>query len=267
MNPQGRLQSNRVIGGIEWLTTTLPDGRQIRGYTWNPIAGCRHACRWQMPDGQIAICYAEAQAHGLAQASYPDGFDHHYFHPHRLDEPLRHTQPARIFLDSMSDIAGHWVPRDQVEAVLDVCRRAHWHTFLLLTKNAPGLLQLDLPDNVHTGISMPPDWMWGKRLTRRQQERMLRRGLEILASLAVPVTWCSFEPLSYDVAGIVADYPDALHWAVIGAASNGRVTYQPEPVWVKRLVRVLDEWGVPVFYKGNLRDCSAAEPWREELPR
>jgi protein gp37 len=266
MNKQGKIikvgDLDKVAGGIEWTKTILPDGNERRGYTWNPVAGCLHRCRWRMPDGTIAVCYAESTAHGVARASYPEGFEYHYWHPERLEEPLRVTQPARIFLDSMSDLMGHWVSDEQIEAVLDTCRRAHWHDFQLLTKNAPRLLKFDFPANVWPGASSPPDFMRGKALNRRVQERMLHKALSVLSQVK-GVSWLSFEPLSWDVAGIVAQYPEALKWAVIGAATNGRVAFQPDGVHVQRLLDVLDGQGVPVFFKGNLEWT----PWREEFPK
>ena len=82
-----------------------------------------------MPDGNVAECYAETTAENVAQAAYPQGFEHHYWYPERLEEPLKVREPARIFLDSMSDLLGHWVEENQVQAVLDVARKAHWHSF------------------------------------------------------------------------------------------------------------------------------------------
>lgn len=266
MNRQGKLVNNRVIGGIEWTKTILPGGIERPGWTWNPIAGCVHRCRWAMPDGTVAVCYAESVAERVAGQHYPHGFGFHYWHPERLSEPLRVKEPTRIFLDSMSDLMGYVVPEAQINAVLDTCLDAHWHTFLLLTKNAPRLLQFDFPANVHVGVSSPPDFMWGKELSRGQQVKMLERSLEVLGQVKVPVRWCSFEPLSWDVSEIVAAHPGVLQWAVIGAASNGPRYYQPEPEHVRRLLAVLDEQGVPVFFKGNMRQCEAARPWREELP-
>jgi len=272
MNKQGKLVKDngktKVVDGIEWTKTVLPDGNERQGYTSNPVAGCQHKCRWQMPDGSIAICYAEEVANGIASANYPNGFESHYWFPERLQEPFSLKEPARIFIDSMSDLMGHWVPDEQIKAVLNVARKAERHTFQLLTKNAPRLLKFEFPLNVWPGNSMPPDFMMGERLTCQQQERMLRRGLQVLAELYPKrlITWMSFEPLSWDVSAIVADYPYALRWAVIGAASNGPKYYQPDPEHVRRLLAVLDGFGVPVFFKGNLRTNPAAEPWREDFP-
>jgi len=260
MNKQGP-------NGIEWLNYKRPDGTIRYGFTWNAIGGCHHDCEWLMPDGTTAICYAKHVAEHVAQAHYPNGFAHHYWHPERLQEPLKEKESARIFLDSMADLFGRWVPTEQIQQVLDVVCEAEQHIFLSLTKNAPRLLAIqDFPANLHIGVSSPPDHMFGETLTQTQQQKMLRRSLDILSRFPSRVTWMSFEPLSWDVAWIVEDYPNALKWAVIGAASNGPRTYQPEPAHVKALLDVLAMQGVPVFFKGNLKGNSAAQPWREEYP-
>jgi protein gp37 len=261
MNKQGKLKNGKVVGGIEWTKTTLPNGTERQGYTWNPVGGCLHGCRWKMPDGTIAICYAEEAAHNIAQRAYPHGFEHHYWRPHQLEAPLKLKEPVKIFLDSMSDLMGHWVPDEQIEAVLNVARQAHWHTFQLLTKNAPRLLKFDFPKNVWLGVSSSPDYMFGKQLPIRSQRRMLHKTLQTLSKIE-QVTWVSFEPLSWDVSEIVAQYPEAINWAVIGAATNGPKRYQPAPVHVERLLNVLDNQGVPVFFKGNL----LWDKWREDFP-
>lgn len=262
MNKQG------AVGGIEWTRRKLPDGTVLPGYTWNVMGGCEHECEWVMPNGDVAECYAKTVAERLAHKLYPQGFAHHYFHPERLEEPLKLTQPAGIFLDSMSDLMGHWVPNEQIAQVLDICRRAHWHTFFLLTKNPKRLKEFSpFPPNVWVGVSSPPDHFMGKQLNQHQQETLLRVALNTLSEIEASVKWMSAEPLSWDIAPIVARYPDALNWAVIGAASNGRNQYPPSEKFLKHLLTVLDIQDVPVFYKGNLRSLpAAAAEWREEFP-
>jgi protein gp37 len=246
MNKQAKSALKR---GIEWTD-----------YTWNPIGGCQHGCRWKMPDGSIAECYAETVAERVAQSAYPSGFEYHYWRPEFLYEPLKQLKPARIFLDSMSDLMGHWVPKDQIEAVLDVCRRAEWHQFQLLTKNAPRLLEFNFPPNVWVGVSAPPSIMFGRTLSVAQQGRMLKRMLEILDQIQVPVRWMSIEPLSFDIAPLLES--SNLQWAVIGAATNGAKAYQPKSEWVANVLSVLDKKGTSVFFKGNL----IWSPWREDFP-
>ena len=246
MNKQAKASGGR---GIEWTD-----------YTWNPIGGCKHACRWQMPDGVIAECYAETVANRVAQAAYPRGFAHHYWNPHKLNEPLSVKTPSRIFLDSMSDLMGAWIPSHQIEKVLETCRQASHHTFQLLTKNAPRLAEFDFPPNVWVGVSSPPTFMFGNRLSPDQQARMVTRMMRILSAVDVPVRWMSIEPLSFNIAPLLEDSP--LQWAVIGAASSGAKTYQPKPAWVRNLLYTLDLQGVAVFFKGNL-DWN---PHREAFP-
>lgn len=237
--------------GIEWCT-----------HTWNPVQGCRHDCKWTMPDGVVAQCYAKTIAQNLRSDTFmPQGFEAHYFHPKRLQEPLSLKTPAKIFFDSFSDLMGSWVPDTEIEQVLDVCRKAHWHTFQLLTKNAPRLLKFKFPPNVWVGVSAPPSFMMGNQLSLEQQHRMVKKQLDTLAQIDVPVRWMSIEPLSFDIAPLLTNSP--LEWAVIGAATNGNKTYQPEKAWVENVLRVLDAQGTKVFFKGNLE----WQPWREDFPQ
>ena len=250
MNKQDKGNGRR---GIEWTD-----------YTWNPVRGCLHDCQWDMPDGTLAICYAKTTAENVAQAAYPNGFEHHYFVPAVLDEPIKLKTPSKIFLDSMSDLMGHWVPTEQIEQVLDVCRRASWHTFQLLTKNAPRLLNFDFPPNVWVGVSMPPDHYMGKPLSQYQRDAMLVKALRVLEygrSLA-SVRFMSFEPLSYNVGPILKAMGAPINWAIIGAASSGRNYHQPDPLHVQQLLHTLDKRSIPVFMKGNL----TWQPHREEFP-
>jgi len=257
---------NEQKPGIEW---THPFGR--RGYTWNAVKGCLHKCQWQMPDGNVAICYAKAIAERVAQAHYAQGFEHHYWNSNELKAPLKLKQPSGIFLDSMSDLMGWWVPEDEIRQVFDVCRQTPQHIYFLLTKNPSRLKNFSYPANIWTGVSSPPDWMNGNQLTRDQQRRMLCHSLRVLSGLDSAVKWMSFEPLSWDVSEWVREtlsaFPNALNWSVIGAASNGANEFPPEETHLRALLDVLDEHGIPVFYKGNLKSLPyAAANWREYYP-
>lgn len=269
MNKQFKfVKGVKVNDKIEWTD-----------YTWNVVGGCQHACRWDMPDGSTAICYAESTAKALkSDTFFQHGFNHHYFHPSRLEEPLKMKTPSRIFLDSMSDLMGHWVKDEEIEAVLDIARRAPWHTFQLLTKNAPRLLKFDFPDNVWAGVSAPPSHMNGRPLSDAQRSLYVQKALDVMLQVKASTRWMSVEPLSYNISH---DFwlwqratkdennnprPFPLEWAVIGAATNGRTVYQPEPIWVSSILDALGSYNTPVFFKGNLRGNKAAFPWREEFP-
>jgi protein gp37 len=219
-----------------------------------------------MPDGTEAICYAETVANRIAQRAYPNGFAAHYYRPQALNKPKNIKEPSLIFVDSMSDLAGYWVPAEERTAVFDVMRETPQHTYQLLTKAAPQLLTFaaQIPSNCWILVSSPPDTFMGKKLTRDQQTRMLARALEVLGTLSRKyglTVGMSFEPLSWDVSEIVAQHAP-LNWAIIGAASDGPRYFQPDPTAVSNLLQVLDGKNVPVFFKGNL----AWEPRREDFP-
>lgn len=262
------MNEQRPPMGIEWTRIPNADGTFRKGYTWNPIAGCLHDCEWNIA-GQRAECYAKTIAEKFT-AAYPDGFASYYWHPKRLREPGAIAEPAGIFPDSMSDLFGNWVEAEHLAQVLEVMRKAHWHIFQALTKNTVGYKSVEnLPLNMWPGISSPPDHMFKKELSDRQKQAYLHTALKTLQTLAHRgyVTWMSFEPLSQDWADIVSQYPGALRWAVIGAASNGRTQYPPEEQHVRNLLTVLDNEQVPVFYKGNMRSLPFAQQnWRVEFP-
>ncbi|WP_439624729.1 DUF5131 family protein [Gemmata sp.] len=254
--------------GIEWCDETR-----------NPTGGCLHGCRWVMPDGTIANCYAgDLAEHGVAAAAYPNGFRHHYWRPHELRQLGAEAVPRLIFSGSMSDMFAPAVPAEQVHAILDALRGARHHAYHTLTKAAPQLLKYTdrMPPNLWVGVSSPPDWFMGRRLTRTQQEAMLRTSMKVLAEVrrrTGNLVWMSAEPLSWDLAAVIgSEHP--LDWAVIGAASNGRRTHQPDPAHVENLLRVLDGTGTPVFFKGNLGPTFASHDfgeenrnrWREDFP-
>ncbi len=250
MNKQG-------ANGIEWCD-----------FTWNPTAGCLHGCTWEMPDGNVTQCYAKTVAERVAGKVYPAGFEHHYWHPARLEEPLKVKKPGKIFVGSMADVFGHWVPAEQIAAVLDTMRRADWHTFLTLSKNPLRIPEFNpFPANVWTGVSLPA----GHRMSAGGAAKALRVYLRYLFQVDAPVRFMSIEPLWFDAAPVFYNWlkeHDKLpfEWVIIGAASNGRTVYQPDAAWVYGLLELFGDAGIPVFFKGNLRGNPAAGVWREEFP-
>lgn len=263
MNKQFEIVDGKKVNNkIEWTD-----------YTHNITGGCEHGCGWILPTGERTICYAEAQVDRMqSDKFFPEGFKHHYWHPERLEEPLKLKEPSRIFHGSMADVFGHWVPDAQIEAIFDMCRRAHWHTHQFLTKNVPRVLKFNdqIPPNVWIGASVPPSIMRGHELTLDQQRQMLRTTFNVLARVNATVKWISFEPLTFDVSSCLAwaneQHGNILKWAVIGAASNGSTIYQPKPLFVRLAIEQLREMNASIFFKGNLRGNAAADPWLEEFP-
>lgn len=201
-------------------------------YTWNPVAGCLHACTFGATQ---AVCYAEGIAKRFAGGkAFPHGFAP-TFHPERLQEPSRVKTPARIFVSSMGDLFGGWVPREWIDETLSAIRRTPWHTFICLTK-APWVAQrYVMPDNVWLGTTITGD------LANEP------RRLEMARDYQARVRFLSVEPLAGPV-DVSNAKPD---WVIIGAAT-GRGAFQPEESWVVAIEQYADGLGIPIYHKDNL---------------
>lgn len=105
--------------------------------TWNPVRGCIKA------SPGCKHCYAETFAErwrGIAGHPYEQGFDPRLV-PGKLGEPLLWRKPCTVFVNSMSDLFGGFVPDDYVAAVFGVMAATPQHTYQVLTKRAERLPQ------------------------------------------------------------------------------------------------------------------------------
>jgi len=107
---------------------------------WNPVRGCRRV------SPGCEHCYAERQAHRFSGAGQPyEGLTkltkrgpvwtgEARFVPEMLAAPLSWKKPARIFVNSMSDLFHEDVTNEQIAAVFGVMWACPQHTFQVLTK-------------------------------------------------------------------------------------------------------------------------------------
>jgi protein gp37 len=216
-------------------------------------------------------CYAETFAErfrGVKGHPYEQGFDLRLV-PHKLAEPLRWRTPKMIFVNSMSDLFHKDVPTSYVLAVVDIMRRANWHTYQVLTKRSErlrDLLQTDLRD----AADEPHIW-WGVSVENR------RHGLPRIDHLRVApacTRFLSIEPLLEDLGPINLD---GIHWVIVGGES-GAGARPMERAWVQSIRDQCAAAEVPFFFKrwGGVRKAKAGRqldgqthdgmPGRLELP-
>jgi len=204
---------------IEWTTST-----------WNPITGCSKV------SAGCEHCYAETMArrlHAMGNPRYADGFEVR-LHSDLLDLPLRWRQPRLVFVNSMSDLFHEHVPLWFVEHVFETIRKAHWHTFQILTKRSQRLRELapDLPwpENLWMGVTV-------------ENEACADRVADLCATPAV-IKFISAEPL---IAPLNVEFR-GIDWVIVGGESGPRA--RPiRPEWVCAIRdRCLSE-GVPFFFK------------------
>ena len=177
-------------------------------------------------------CYAMRIAERFRGGkAWPDGFDL-TLRPHRLDELLRWREPARIFVNSMSDLFHRDIPDDHLRQVWDVMLRADHHTYQVLTKRAHRMahkiwtLSLPLPPHIWLGVSA-------------ENQQMADSRIPSLLEPPAAVRWVSAEPLLGQID--LGRYIDRLQWLVVsGESGPGRrsMDYQ----WAQRPSRPVRGW-------------------------
>ncbi len=178
---------------IEWVKN--PDGTQ--GYTWNPITGCLKDCSY---------CWARGLANGRLKGRMlgnnnlippyedGDGLTHTPsnfaklmpFYPRLWEDRLYHPwqgTPKGIFVCSMGELFGPWVPEDWTRKVLNLCRLHGQNRYYFLTKQPQELAKWSpFPENCYVGVSATgPLEMYN--------------ALDNLRGIEAKVKYISFEPL------------------------------------------------------------------------
>jgi len=115
--------------------------------SWNPTRGCRRV------SPGCEHCYAETMAARFCGAGQPfEGLiqlgkqgprwnGEGRFVPDKLDEPLHWRKPARVFVNSMSDLFFEKFSNEEIAAVLGVMAACPQHTFQVLTKRPQRALE------------------------------------------------------------------------------------------------------------------------------
>lgn len=260
--------------------------------TWNPVTGCLRGCEY---------CYARriAERFGSNQmpifTDYPVldkpvrsvGFDGEKiqpypfdftptFHRYKLDEPQRWKKPRTIFVCSMADLFGDWVPDEWIRAVFEVCEAAPQHRYIFLTKNPARLCkmasacQLEQWNKKHDRphpqtkefagtmpLPMHDNWWFGSTLDNANATRFDGR-----------FRWNTFtniEPLmEYMNVGLGSFGGDK--WVIIGAETGNRKgKVIPKREWVENILNAARITRMKVFMKESLRDLMG-DDFRQEFP-
>lgn len=199
--------------------------------TWNPITGCT-----QISEG-CKNCYALRMATRLQKMGndkYKNGFTLS-LHEGCLSEPYSWKKPARIFVNSMSDLFHVDVPTEYIQKIFTVMNENSKHIFQVLTKRADRLNEImncvNLTNNIWLGVTV-------------ENENNKSR-IDKLRSIPAKVKFVSFEPLLGDVKKI--DF-NGIDWAIIGGESG----YGARPIseeWVINIKNQCEEQGVMFYFK------------------
>lgn len=119
--------------------------------SFNPVTGCLHNCQY---------CYARKIANRFGTEWFPNTkcvelekpvmvpngngkdrinpYPHMFaptFHKYRLEEPSKKKKGQTIFVCSMADLFGDWVPDEWINEIMKSIAKAPQHRYLFLTKN------------------------------------------------------------------------------------------------------------------------------------
>lgn len=248
--------------------------------SWNPVTGCLNNCEYcyargiakrfgekdcgytsyPLPNEQAIISLTHAISKKDKKILYPYGF-HPTFHRYRLDEPQRMKKPQTIFVCSMADLFGDWVPDEWIAEVFKACERAPQHRYLFLTKN-PDRYVFD--NFISDFFERNKNCWFGQTVTGLCGHLC---GLPNIASCHANI-FLSIEPLLEDL----EDYLilAGIKWVIIGAESGRRKDkVVPKREWIESIVKQCKVATIPVFMKqgekisGNEKDGTAKYFMRE----
>ncbi len=274
--------------------------------TWNPVTGCLHGCEYcyareytRRFGGHADLDYfleteenpdlKSEKIHVLdeplvkydfeaSNAPYPFYFEP-TFHRYRLNDYID-KKGRNIFVCSMADLFGKWVPDEWIQEVFAACEKATQHNYLFLTKNPNGVpksshiynnifgnhsdnywfgtsitCQKDLEDRLwpllqvrgHSFLSIEPlldkldlDCIW-----------VAEKRKEVMISLPKKTAYYFGGGQSYHM-------PECV---IIGAETGRRKNKViPKREWIEDIVNGCRKAEIPIFMKSSL-----AEIWGEPL--
>lgn len=242
-------------------------------YSWNPVTGCLNDC-WYCYGKKIATRFGEkyhksdSKIHELVEydgtridlktdasidyfsaGKLPVGWESHYpfgyeptLHYNRLREPEEIKKPSKVFVCSMADLFGDWVPSTWINEILNTVKRANWHTYIFLTKFPYRYKEFTFPKNCWLGTTITGE-------EREKEEAGKVKAIEQITTHNI--NFISYEPLLGK-----PRYVAMVDWIIIGGLTP-KPKHKPE--WVDFLI---EDYGlhnnIPIFVKPNLK-------WHEKI--
>ena len=256
--------------------------------TWNPLSGCYNGCDYcyarrigerfagydTNDDSDLnRYSFSIIGYHGFnlyevdrqmtrktkegetQAASYPFGFAPTLYN-YKFSELAEWKAPEDIFVCSMADLFGPFIPDDWIKRVFYACEKHPQHRYFFLTKNP--LRYVELSDK---GIwpKEPSNFWFGTTVTKANEAYFWKSNTNCFLSI---------EPIHADM-----ELNGSLHdiqWVIVGAETGNRVgKIKPERSWVEHIAETCRMHDIPLFMKDNLQalrgdDFVQEKPGRNE---
>lgn len=249
-------------------------------YTWNPVTGCLNTCKYcyarkmsnrfaadirlNLSDERckrykntenLYILSEQFLTKGKRGLSYPFGFVP-TLHEYRFDWLEKVKTGSNIFVCSMADLFGNWIPDEWIVKVFESCKNNPHHNYLFLTKNPKryqNLLEKDLLPLAH-------NFWYGSTVTTPEDEYFESNAVK---------TFLSIEPIHSaflkEEQEMNSLFPN-IDWIIVGAETGNRKgKVIPEKSWINSLTEWANMEDIPVFMKDSLKRLMGEE-FKQVLP-
>ena len=250
--------------------------------SWNPVTGCYHTCPYcyargtanrfkgcdSSPDGTAPGKIVELKerlpvtdSHSKTRnAAYPYGFTP-TLHEYRLNDPATKGFGKTIFVCSMADLFGNWVPDEWILKVFEACKAAPGHRYLFLTKNPERYINLAERDLLPKG----DEYWYGTTITDPYTGAFWSKDYNTFIS-AEPILQ-PFGKSKVDQSGCIT--AELVDWIILGAETGNRKDkVVPERSWIEDVVNEFQSRGKPVFMKDSMipvwgEEILTQTPWKD----
>lgn len=153
-------------------------------------------------------------------------------------------KPSRIFVGSMHDIFGNWIPDEWIWTIIGILSKYEYkkHTFIFLTKFPKRYQYFDFPENCWLGLTLT-----GEETAFKAQD-----DLHWIFRKPKNLKFVSYEPLLKH-----PYYPTKIDWVIIGGLTGYKYK-RPDKV-IKGMINYYKKIkNIPIFIKDNLK-------WEEKI--
>lgn len=246
-------------------------------YTWNPVTGCWGPGGTAEKPNRCWYCYAQKISNRFPEKYFGvDPFAPRFW-ADRLNNPAKVKKPSRIFVGSICDLFGDWVPEDWIIKILfSILANAPHHTYQFLTKNPKRLQAFDpWPSNCWVGTTVTNQDDADERLSWLLKVDASVRFVShepLLSEINLTVGGPGLFPwdtakgkLKQETANIGVPYfvdTPKINWAIIGAMTGpGYLQHLPQRSWIQSLINQCRAAGMPIFLKSNLNWLEKIQEW------